>query len=110
MDDVLAALGDEYSATILGEADDAMSAQELSDELDIPIATAYRRIEDLTQTGLLEHTDRVLSEDRRRVNVYRRDVSKVTVAFGDDALSVDVEGRNAVKNKLDDVWRAMSDS
>jgi len=110
MDDILAALGDEYSAEILGRADDALSAQELSEELDVPIATTYRRIEELTETGLLEHHDRILSDDRRRVNVYRRCVSQIAVTFGEGTVSVDVEERGEVKNKLDDVWRTLSDT
>ncbi|ELY34960.1 hypothetical protein C497_14512 [Halalkalicoccus jeotgali B3] len=45
--DVLLALGNEYNAEILGATDEPRSAQALSDELDIPIATCYRRLEQL---------------------------------------------------------------
>jgi len=109
MDDVLATLGAEYSAEILSRADEALSAQELSEEIGVPIATTYRRIEELTETGLLDHHDRVLSDERRRVNVYRRGVSQISVTFGDGSVTVDVEERGEVKNKLDDVWRTLSD-
>ena len=108
MDEILEALGDEYSADILGATEDALSAQELSETLDVPIATCYRRIEQLTESGLLEHHDRILSDDRRRVNVYRRGVSRVSVTF-DNGVNVDIEERGEVKNKLDDVWRTLSD-
>ncbi|MEM4780614.1 MAG: helix-turn-helix domain-containing protein [Halalkalicoccus sp.] len=109
-DTVLHALGNEYNAAILGAADEARSAQALSEELDIPIATCYRRIEELEEADLLEHEGRILSEERRRVSVYRRAVERVTVNFESEHYSVTVEDRADVKNKLDDVWRSLSTS
>jgi len=102
-------LGSKYSAEILGATDEPRSAQELSERLDIPIATCYRRIEDLTDAGLLSLEDSVLSEERRRVDVYRREVNELTVSLGEASYSVAVEERTQVKNKLDDAWRALSD-
>jgi len=103
-------LGSKYSAEILGATDDARSAQELSDRLDVPIATCYRRIEELTDAGLLRLEDSVLSEDHRRVDVYRRDVKEVRVVFGDDDYRVDLERRTQVKNKIDDAWQTLTNS
>jgi DNA-binding Lrp family transcriptional regulator len=107
---VLHALGNEYNAEILGATDEARSAQALSDELDIPIATCYRRIEELEEADLLEHHGRILSDERRRVSVYRRAVDRVVVGFENEQYSVRVEERADVKNKLDDVWRSLSSS
>jgi len=106
--DVLRTLGNKYSAEILEATEEPRSAQELSDELDIPIATCYRRIDELTDHGLLELHDNVLSEDRRRIKVYRRNVEGVRVAFGDE-LAIDVEERSTVTNKLDEAWRSLSE-
>ena len=106
--DVLRTLGNKYSAEILEAAEEPRSAQELSDELDIPIATCYRRIDELTEHGLLELHDSVLSEDRRRIKVYRRNVEAVRVAF-EEELAVDVEERSTVTNKLDEAWRNLSE-
>lgn len=109
-EEILLALGNEYNAMILGATDEPRSAQDLSNELDIPIATCYRRIEELTDTDLLEHQGRILSEDRRRVSVYRRSVDRVVVDFADESYAVTVDDRANVKNKLDDVWRSLSTS
>jgi DNA-binding Lrp family transcriptional regulator len=106
----LHALGNEYNAEILGATDEARSAQALSDELGIPIATCYRRIEELEEADLLEHEGRILSDDRRRVSVYRRAVDRIIVSFENEQYSVRVEERADVKNKLDDVWRSLSSS
>jgi predicted transcriptional regulator len=107
--EMLRVLGNEYNPQILSFANEPRSAQELSDELDVPIATCYRRIEELTDADLLEHHDRVLSDERRRVNVYRRNIEEVVVNFTDGDVSVDVEERRKVTNRLDEAWRTLSE-
>lgn len=107
-DRTLEALGNEYNPDILRAADEAYSAQEFSDMLDIPIATCYRRIEELTGAGLLELHDRVLSDEHRRTNVYRREVDEIVISFEEDDLNIQVTERPEVRNKLDDVWRTIS--
>lgn len=84
---LLDALGGRYSVDILEAADEPVSAQELSDEIDVPIATCYRRIEDLVDAGLLRPEGRELSEQGRRTNVYRRTVDEVTVDLADPSVS-----------------------
>ena len=106
--DVLRVLGNDYNAEILQAAHEPKSAQDLSNELDVPIATCYRRIDELTEADLLALHDRPLSDQHRRINVYRRSVDEVNVHFEDDVCRVNVEQRSEVKNKLDDVWRSLS--
>ena len=106
--ELLQTLGNKYSAEILDATDEPISAQDLSDELEIPIATCYRRIDELTEHDLLELHDNILSDDRRRIKVYRRNVDEVRVDF-DDGLTVHVEERSEVTNKLDEAWRTLSD-
>ena len=107
-DRTLAALGNEYNPDILRDADEPHSAQEFSNMLDIPIATCYRRIEELTAAGLLELHDRVLSDEHRRTNVYRREVDEIVIRFDGQECNVQVTERPEVKNKLDDVWRKIA--
>ena len=107
--DLLRTLGNKYSAEILDATDEPISAQDLSDELGIPIATCYRRIDELTEHDLLELHDNILSDDRRRIKVYRRNVDEITVDFSEE-LSVAVEERSEVTNKLDEAWRTLSES
>jgi len=106
--DLLQTLGNKYSAEILDATDEPRSAQELSDELGIPIATCYRRIDELTEHNLLELHDNVLSDDRRRIKVYRRNVDRVRVEF-EDSLTVNIEERTNVTNTLDEAWRTLSE-
>jgi len=106
--EVLQTLGNKYSAEILDATDEARSAQELSDELGIPIATCYRRIDELTEHDLLELHDNILSDDRRRIKVYRRNVDSVSIDF-DDNLVIDIQDRSDVTNTLDEAWRTLSE-
>src|SRR6056297_1913270 len=57
-EDLIEVLGNKYNTEILSATTDPKSAQDLSDELDVPIATCYRRINELTETNLLELHDR----------------------------------------------------
>lgn len=107
--DLVHALGNDYNIEILSAAVEPHSAQELSEKLDVPIATCYRRIEELTEADLLEHHDRVLTDERRRTNVYRRNVDEVCIEFDDEDFTVNLAERTDVQNRLDDVWRTLSE-
>lgn len=106
-DEIIEALGNKYNPEILDAASEPKSAQELSDQLGVPIATCYRRINELTDASLLELHDQPLSEEHRRIKVYRRRVDAVNIDFR-DGLGIELQERSEVKNKLDEVWRRMS--
>lgn len=106
--EVLRVLGSKYSAQILEATDEPRTAQELSEELGIPIATCYRRIGELTDHGLLELHDDVLSDDERRTKVYRRTVDRVCAEF-DHGLAVSVDRRAEVTDKIDRIWGQTED-
>ena len=106
-ENLITVLGNKYNTDILSATGEAKSAQDLTEELDVPIATCYRRINELEEAELLELHDRPLSEEHRRVKVYRRKVDGVEVDFR-DGVTVEIEERSAVKNRLDDVWRNLS--
>ncbi|MFC4448378.1 MULTISPECIES: helix-turn-helix domain-containing protein [Halorussus] len=103
--ELLRVLGNKYNAEILRATNEPKSAQELSDELEIPIATSYRRIEELTEAELLELSGREFSDEGRRTKVYRRNVDALEISFEDGAIDVSAEDRPEVDNALADVWR-----
>jgi predicted ArsR family transcriptional regulator len=88
-------LGKKYSAEILRAAGEPRSARELSEHLDIPIATSYRRIEELLDAGLLSLEDRVRSAGGRRTKVYQRDIDGITIEFDDGDLEISLEDRRS---------------
>ena len=103
--ELLRVLGNKYNAEILRATSEPKSAQELSDELEIPIATSYRRIEELTEAELLELSGREFSDEGRRTKVYRRNVNALEITFDDGAIGVATDDRPEVENSLADVWR-----
>ena len=107
--ELLRVLGNKYNVEILSATTEPKSAQELSDELGIPIATSYRRIEELTEADLLELTGREFSDEGRRTKVYRRDVDGIDVVFEANDVDVAIDKRPEVENSLVDVWRDMQE-
>jgi predicted transcriptional regulator len=100
--DVLAVLGRKYSIEILSAAETAASAQDLSDRVDVPIATCYRRIEELVDAGLLKPEGRQMSTKGRRTTVYRRTIDELSVDFTDENLGLDSKRRSEAKTQLQD--------
>ncbi|MDQ2049219.1 helix-turn-helix domain-containing protein [Natronolimnohabitans sp. A-GB9] len=99
---VLSALGNKYSAEILCAAGTPKSAQALSDDIEIPIATCYRRIEELVDAGLLTCEGRQLSEEGRRTNIYRRTLDELEVDFSSEQPKLSRKRRTEAKNRLQD--------
>ncbi|GAB3680187.1 helix-turn-helix domain-containing protein [Salinarchaeum chitinilyticum] len=101
---LLSTLGNKYNPEILQTTYEPKSAQELSEELDIPIATSYRRVEQLQELGLLEQEGKEFSDEGRQRKVYRRNVDEIVVELGNGDLDVDTTERTEAKNALNDVW------
>lgn len=99
---VLSALGNKYSAEILCAAGTPKSAQTLSEDIEIPIATCYRRIEELVDAGLLACEGRRLSEEGRRTNIYRRTLDEIEIDFSGEQPCFSQKRRTEAKNQLQD--------
>jgi predicted transcriptional regulator len=100
---LLEVLGTKYNPEILAVAKDPCSAKYLSETLDIPMATVYRRLEELEAAGLVSLTDRVLSNEHRRTKVYERQVDQVTVEFQDHEFDLSIVGHQ-IERSIDDLW------
>lgn len=80
---VLAALDDpDCRALLEATAEEALTAGELTERCDIPRSTTYRKVEQLTDAGLLEERVR-LSSDGKHASEYRRCFEDVTVSLCD---------------------------
>ncbi|MFD1564004.1 helix-turn-helix domain-containing protein [Haloarchaeobius amylolyticus] len=99
---VLSALGSKYSVEILCAAGTPKSAQALSEDIEIPIATCYRRIEELVDAGLLICEGRRLSDEGRRTNIYRRTLDEIEIDFSDETPEFSRKRRTEAKNRLQD--------
>ncbi|KXB06996.1 hypothetical protein AKJ51_02325 [candidate division MSBL1 archaeon SCGC-AAA382A20] len=94
IDEVLGPLADDYSIRILAATrDDGKTVRKLSRELDIPIATCYRRVKELVDANLLEVVDKKLTQEGKRATVLRTNVSflQVSFEFEDRELKISIE-------------------
>ncbi|MFB6109207.1 MAG: ArsR/SmtB family transcription factor [Haloplanus sp.] len=102
-------LGNKYNVEILAAADEPRTAQELSDELDIPQSTCYRRVNELSEAGFLQVEDDLSAEDGSHSERYQRRVSRIEVEFETETPAIETEGRFE-EHALDEVWRTLSES
>ena len=102
-------LGKKYSAEILMATAEPRSAGELSERLNIPIATSYRRIDELRDAGLLTLCDRVQSSGGRRTRIYRRDVNGIRIEFADGEVEVSLEDRRPATGEANEDRTAYTD-
>ena len=81
---LLEALDDEACRAIIeATGETARSAAELSEVCDIPLSTAYRKLELLTETGLVIENIRI-RRSGKHTSEYRRAVDEIRVTVGGD--------------------------
>lgn len=81
---LLDVLNDEGSRAILdATSDTALSANEVSEACDLPLSTTYRKLELLTEVGLVEERTRV-RRSGKHPNEYIRSVSNVIISLDSD--------------------------
>jgi DNA-binding transcriptional ArsR family regulator len=82
-DTVLTALEDpDCRALLEATTDEALTASELIERCGVPRSTTYRKLERLTEAGLLEERVRI-SPDGKHASEYRRAVEDITITLGD---------------------------
>lgn len=87
----LGALVDEDCREILRETSgEALSAGEISDVCEIPSSTAYRKVEMLTEAGLLSESVRVCPSGSH-TSEYECAVSTVEIEVGDSGIDLSVD-------------------
>lgn len=78
----IAALSDEYSRKILGSiVARGKTIEEMCEEMEIPLSTAYRRVHELHEVGLVLVERILLSRDGKRRAVYRGTLREVKIEF-----------------------------
>lgn len=98
-------LGSDYSLPILRATHEPNSAHELSEELEIPIATVYRRLHELTEKNLLEEVDGKEGHPKR----YQRTVDEIQFTFEADTVDATVQERYETYQVLADLWHAVKE-
>jgi predicted ArsR family transcriptional regulator len=104
-DEKIRVLGKKYSQSILKVAHDPLPAQSIGAQLDIPVATCYRRIDELVDVGLLEPHDKVSTEDGQKATRFRRTTDRVCVHFADTTIEVTTGPQSEATAAIDAVWQ-----
>lgn len=99
---LLSVIDDADCRVILEEtSDDSLSARELSNICDIPLSTVYRKIHQLTETGLLQERTR-LCRSGKHSSEYSRGMEKVVVSVdADTGVQLQVSRREQSEQSLD---------
>ena len=107
-DKVLQALADEYSRSILlSTIQKPKSAVELSTEKNIPISTAYRRLHELQEAGLVAVERIIITEDGKKFDLFRSTVKNVSISFNLGATEVELIPNEDMVTKFVRLWGYM---
>lgn len=88
---VLSALSDDYSKKILNYTiEQPRSVIDIVKALDIPMTTAYRRVNSLTEQKILKVTGSIVTEDGKKYFLYKSRIKAINVVFGLDSLNVQI--------------------
>jgi len=90
IDSLLGVLDDEDCRAIIeATSTQALSAGELSESCDLAQSTAYRKVDELTEAGLLEEQIRLSSSGQHK-SEYTLRVDQITLALDSEGLSLDI--------------------
>ena len=108
-DEILSILGDEYSRKILSIlSKNEMNAQEISDKLDIPSSTTYRKIKNLETLGLIKKTKVIRTHEGLDESYYKSLVSGIDIKFKDGEISCKIE-KFTMDQKIQRLWEKFSE-
>lgn len=101
--DILTVLEDEECRSILAETSQGTySVNELAEACDIPLSTAYRKVDRLADAGMIEEQIR-LSTSGKHTSEYRLAVSDIQIAIGGETgieLSLESAGTEDVSGPI----------
>ncbi|MFD1512414.1 helix-turn-helix domain-containing protein [Halomarina rubra] len=111
--EVLDLLSDEYARAILTETSvEPMSAKTLSERCDASLPTVYRRIEHLTDCGLLDERTQP-RRDGNHHRVYTATLHRFSLELDDGEFTADVDrhesddGRDDVADRFTRMWEGL---
>jgi predicted transcriptional regulator len=98
-------LGNKYTREILSlTSNTECSAFQLCRELGIPLATVYRKLKLLEQTGMVKHVKTIINLSGNEEKYYRCAIEEVEVNFNKGMLSVNLQMEEC-DDKIVRLWR-----
>ena len=87
----------------------SMSPRELSDQLDIPVAVCYKKINKMSSLGLIKCVEKKPSSKGRCVNLFRSQVKSAYIFFDKGVLRVRMELTQVKDNIYDQTWDVLKE-
>jgi len=107
-DTVFELLANKQSRMILSLASiKECSASQLSQELEIPLATVYRKLKLLESTGLLKHVKTIINLSGNEEKYYRCAIREATINIHDGAFSLDFKKEDH-SDKIIRLWKRLA--
>lgn len=107
-DALIRSLADEYCRKIiLSTIDRAQSVEELSQSEGIPISTAYRRINEMKEIGILTAEKTILTEEGKKFELYRSAFRAIHIDLNQNEVQIDAELNEDVATRLSRLWASM---
>ena len=104
---ILDALGDEVSREILvAGMERAVTAEELAQRCSVSESTIYRRLDRLSDLGLIERCNHLVSEADSK-SAYRAPLSGLTIKFDQDGLRVEPEAEDPFASAIETLLAAV---
>jgi len=100
---VVRALGSKYTAEILSEAQEPKPVKKIVDEVDVPIATGYRRIQELEELELMVVDGKTISEDGGDIKLYRSRIKEARIEFN-ESIEIEFVENEKKSDRLVDIW------
>lgn len=102
---LLSVLDDEYARTILMETDQRpMSAKHLAEACDASLPTIYRRIDRLSELGLVTERPE-FGDDGRHYSVYEATLDQVVIDLDDGELTVSMSAEPTdAADRFTEMW------
>jgi predicted transcriptional regulator len=107
-DAIIRALADEYSRKIiLGTLTRARAVEELSQSENIPISTAYRRVNELKEMGILTVEKTILTDEGKKFELYRSSFRGIHMDMSQGEIILHVDLNEDVATRLTRLWAAL---
>lgn len=108
--EILDVLADEDARTIIRTLTEPMTAKEIQERCDIPESTLYRKLDRLSETGLLHQQTRI-RRDGRHTSEYEPAFDEVTVVRDEETggFAIRVKRpRKRADERLAELWTEVS--
>ncbi|PWB56766.1 MAG: hypothetical protein C3F06_00615 [Candidatus Methanoperedenaceae archaeon] len=101
-------LANKYSRRILSLASlKECSASQLSQELDIPLATVYRKLKFMENSGLLRHVKTIINLSGNEEKYYRCAILEATIHIRNGIISLDLKKEDQ-SDKIIRLWKRLA--